>query len=64
MACRLRDLLSIVVQPLDLHLVNVGSIPTGPTHGKGLAQGRATRCRSLGHFIYPSILSITHVGSL
>ena len=28
-----RDLLGIVVQPLDLHLVNVGSIPTGPTHG-------------------------------
>ena len=22
-----------MVQPLDLHLVNVGSIPTGPTHG-------------------------------
>ena len=29
-----RDLLGIVVQPLDLHLVNVGSIPTGPTHGE------------------------------
>ena len=27
-----RGLLGIVVQPLDLHLVNVGSIPTGPTH--------------------------------
>ena len=27
------DLLGIVVQPLDSHLVNVGSIPTGPTHG-------------------------------
>ena len=24
----------VVVQPLDLHLVNVGSIPTGPTHGE------------------------------
>ena len=22
------------VKPLDLHLVNVASIPTGPTHGK------------------------------
>ena len=30
-----RDLLGIVVQPLDLHLVNVGSTPTGPTHGEG-----------------------------
>ena len=28
------DLLGIVLQPLDLHLVNVGSIPTGPTHGE------------------------------
>ena len=28
------DLLGIVVQPLDLHLVNVGSIPTGPTHSE------------------------------
>ena len=25
---------SIAVQQLDLHLVNVGSIPTGPTHGE------------------------------
>ena len=33
-----RDQLGIVVQPLDLHLVNVGSIPTGPTHGEGLLQ--------------------------
>ena len=33
-----RDLLGIVVQPLDLHLVNVGSIPTGPTHGEGRLQ--------------------------
>ena len=24
----------MVVQPLDLHLVNVGSIPTGSTHGE------------------------------
>ena len=24
----------IAVKPLDLHLVNVGSIPTGPTHGE------------------------------
>ena len=32
--CRIGDLLGIVVQPLDLHLVNVGSIPTGPTHGE------------------------------
>ena len=22
------------VQPLDLHVVSVGSIPTGPTHGE------------------------------
>ena len=33
-----RDLLGIVVQPLDLHLVNAGSIPTGPTHGEGRLQ--------------------------
>ena len=26
------------VQPLDMHLVNVGSIPTGPTHGEGRLQ--------------------------
>ena len=41
------DLLGIVVQPgpaglavkpLDLHMVNVGSIPTGPTHGEGRLQ--------------------------
>ena len=32
------DLLGIVVLPLDLHLVNVGSIPTGPTHGEGRLQ--------------------------
>ena len=25
-------------RPLDLHLVNVGSIPTGPTHGEGRLQ--------------------------
>ena len=25
-------------KPLDLHLLNVGSIPTGPTHGKGRLQ--------------------------
>ena len=24
----------LAVKPLDLHLVNVGSIPTGPTHGE------------------------------
>ena len=30
-----QELLVIVVQPLHLHLVNVGSIPTGPTHGEG-----------------------------
>ena len=34
----MRDLLGIVVQPLDLHLVNEGSIPTGPTHGEGRLQ--------------------------
>ena len=28
----------LVVPPLDLHLVNVGSIPTGPTHGEGRLQ--------------------------
>ena len=33
-----KDLLGVVVQPLDLHLVNVGAIPTGPTHGKGRLQ--------------------------
>ena len=33
-----RDLLGSVVQPLDLHLVNVGSIPAGPTHGEGRLQ--------------------------
>ena len=32
------DLLGIVVQPLDLHLVIVRSIPTGPTHGEGRLQ--------------------------
>ena len=34
------DLLGIVVQPLDLYLVNVNvaSIPTAPTHGKGRLQ--------------------------
>ena len=30
--------LDLNVQPLDLHLVNVGSIPTGPTHGEGRLQ--------------------------
>ena len=25
----------LAVKPLDFHLVNVGSIPTGPTHGEG-----------------------------
>ena len=24
----------LAVKPLDLHVVNVGSIPTGPTHGE------------------------------
>ena len=24
----------LAVKPLDLHMVNVGSIPTGPTHGE------------------------------
>ena len=34
--CLIRwDLLVIVVQPLDLYLVNVGSIPTGLKHGEG-----------------------------
>ena len=28
----------LAVQPLDFHLVNVGSIPTGPTHGEGRLQ--------------------------
>ena len=28
----------LAVYPLDLHLVNVGSIPTGPTHGEGRLQ--------------------------
>ena len=35
-----RNLLGIVVQPLDLHLVNVGSISIGPTHGEGRLQPR------------------------
>ena len=34
-------MLGIVVQPLDLHLVDVGSIPTGPTHGDGRLQPHA-----------------------
>ena len=25
----------LAVEPLDLHVVKVGSIPTGPTHGGG-----------------------------
>ena len=29
-----RDLLGIMVRPLDLHLVIVGPIPTGPTSGE------------------------------
>ena len=33
-----KDLLGVAVQPLDLHLVNVGSIPTGPAHGEGRLQ--------------------------
>ena len=32
------DLLGIVFQPVDLQLVNVGSIPTGPTLGEGRLQ--------------------------
>ena len=28
----------LAVNPLDLHVVHVGSIPTGPTHGKGRLQ--------------------------
>ena len=28
----------LAVNPLDLHLVNVGSIPTAPTHGEGRLQ--------------------------
>ena len=27
-----------MVKPIDLHLVNVASIPTGPTHGEGHLQ--------------------------
>ena len=38
---QIRDLLGIVVKPLDLHLVNVGSIPTGPTHGEGRLQSQS-----------------------
>ena len=38
------DLLGIVVQPLDLHLVNVGSIPTGPTHGEKRLQPHPGMC--------------------
>ena len=28
----------LAVKPLDLHLVNLGSIPTGPTYGEMLEQ--------------------------
>ena len=28
----------LAVKPLDLHLVNVGSVPTGPTHGEECLQ--------------------------
>ena len=35
---RFLDLHGVVVQPLDLHVVNVGSIPTGPTHCEGRLQ--------------------------
>ena len=28
----------LAVKPLDLHLLNVGSISTGPTHGEGRLQ--------------------------
>ena len=28
----------LVVKPIDLHLINLGSIPTGPTHGEGRLQ--------------------------
>ena len=31
---RTRGPAGLAVKPLDLHLVNVGSIPTGPTHGE------------------------------
>ena len=34
----MQDLLGIVVQPLDLHLVNVLPIPTDPTHGEECLQ--------------------------
>ena len=33
-----RDLLGIGGLPLDSHLVNVGSIPTDPTHSEGRLQ--------------------------
>ena len=28
----------LALKPLDMHLVNVASIPTGPTHGEGRLQ--------------------------
>ena len=31
---QLRGPAGLAVKPLDLHLVNVGSIPTGPMHGE------------------------------
>ena len=33
-----RDLLAYRLKPLGLHVVNVGSIPTGPTHGEASLQ--------------------------
>ena len=45
---KLMEIVLLMVQPLGLHLVNVGSIPTGPTHGEGrlqLPQGAAVVTR-------------------
>ena len=36
--CSLGVPAGIAVQPLDLHLVHVGSVPTAPTHGEGRLQ--------------------------
>ena len=33
-----RSPIIFLVQPLDFHLVSVGSMPTGPTHGEGRLQ--------------------------
>ena len=38
MLSKLEGPAGLAVKTLGLHLVNVGSIPTGPTHGEGRQQ--------------------------